>query len=73
MYSRAFVLTPLTLQQDEESTQDKLERARKRRDEKTEKSLVSASASAVMISPRERKKTADTGSGRAAKNKISWL
>jgi len=55
--------------QEAESLQDKLERARKRREEKTGKQAASNSASGVMISPREEKKSP----GNSKKNKLYWL
>jgi hypothetical protein len=58
--------------QDEETVQEKIERARKRREGKTGPQATSTSAGSAMMSPRqERKHTADAA-GRQSK-KPTWL
>ena len=56
-----------SLAQDEVSTQDKLEKARKQREARTVHQVSSASAATVMLSPRK-----DKTEGRKKKNP-NWL
>lgn len=58
--------------QDEETVQEKIERARKRREGKTGPQATSANAGSAMMSPRQERKQ-PAGSGARRSKKLTWL